>query len=545
MKQEMLHRYLAYSAYRDRMRTLQGHAKQVDAAANALLAGGRFDAVYQWCEINLDWIEVIEAGLDHIRNAINEQRQFISREGSVVPIEKARRVSKESTVHLAKHSELLSSFTDERVTPEKIYVKENESNFFVYENKFLYMALCYLRDFVDIRYQNIVEADNTYNLHLHTDAAHTTKEKKIAFKLDYHETSADDAYKAVSEQNIPIIDRIQAIRFSVSSFLNTELMVELSKAPMLQPPVTPTNVLRMDHDFHEVYQLYTTIISYPDRGFTVHEKKLSLSPLPKNIAEDLGELLLLCSFLSHMHGSEAEEEYKAHIEKEAIEAQKRALLDATARVDELRARIGTEEDYITALEKHALSLEARRDEWLQIAEKNEILRHTLTSAEKSYEALQSVYRDSQNTCAHLQKETHLAVERAREAGRLELGEREKHFHDEMREQSRLHETEATALRDEIAELRETLAEKEARLATLTEESQILTAKLRVSDPARLLSTDFTDEATFNALEREKRAYDRFFDKAWRKAKAHIRREHLWKKPKEAPTPKENDTGDAT
>ncbi len=542
-KQEMVRRYLAYTAYRTQLQSLQGYAKQRDAARAALLPNGRFEAVHKICEIHTDWIDAIEGTLDNIRSAINEQRQFIRREGSVVPIEKARHVSKESTIHLAKHSELLSGSTVDTITPEKIYIKENQSNFLVYENKFLYMALCYLRDFVDIRYAGIQREDNTYTLHMTTDAVYSTKEKKSTFVLDYREASADSAYKTLSEQNVPIVERIQGIRFAISSYLNTELMIELSKAPMLQPPVTPTNVLRMDHDFRAVYQLYTTIVSYPDRGYTVHEKKLCLDPLPTNVADDLAELMLLCSFLSNLHGGESEEAYKAILEQEAFEARKQALLEQTARIAALRTQFDRESDYLAALEQYALSLEAQREDWLAIAQRNETLQHALTVAGKSQKALQKTCDDAQTACETLQRENHAAVERVKEEGRQMLCAQEQRFSEEMEAQKRIHTEEADALHREMDALQHTLAEKDAALLALTEQTQILTAKLRIADAGALPDTDFTDEEAFNALEREKRAYDRYFEKAWKQARAQIRREHLWNRPKKNRTHRKTETED--
>ena len=110
------------------------------------------------CNINLDWVEAIEEGLVFIEKAIREERQFITSEGEVIEIEKVKSVSRETVEHLAKHSELITRVTEnEDLTPDKLYTVEKLTDYAIYENRFLYMVLCYLRDFISIRYDKIVE----------------------------------------------------------------------------------------------------------------------------------------------------------------------------------------------------------------------------------------------------------------------------------------------------------------------------------------------------------------------------------------------------
>ena len=58
------------------------------------------------CEIENDWVDAVERGLIYIGRSIDEERQFILSQGEVQPIEKIKRVSKESVEHLARHSNL-------------------------------------------------------------------------------------------------------------------------------------------------------------------------------------------------------------------------------------------------------------------------------------------------------------------------------------------------------------------------------------------------------------------------------------------------------
>ena len=95
-----------------------------------------------YCTIENDWVEAIENGLVHIEKAIKEERQFIRSNGEVVPIEKVKRVSKETTKHLARHSNLITKYEEgEDIVPDKLYMIERLNDYAVYENRFLYMLL--------------------------------------------------------------------------------------------------------------------------------------------------------------------------------------------------------------------------------------------------------------------------------------------------------------------------------------------------------------------------------------------------------------------
>ena len=108
-------------------------------------------------------MDEIERGLGFIEKAINEERQFIRSEGEVAPIEKIKHVSRESVEHLARHSNLITRENEDGdLMPEKLYTVERLNNYAVYENRFLYMVLLRLADFVSVRYDRIVKLTNTY-----------------------------------------------------------------------------------------------------------------------------------------------------------------------------------------------------------------------------------------------------------------------------------------------------------------------------------------------------------------------------------------------
>ena len=72
-------------------------------------------------------------------------------------IEKAKRITVESVKDLAKHTNYINEVDPKTgdVKPGKILDIRNEETFNIYENRFLYMLLCYLRDFIALRLEKI------------------------------------------------------------------------------------------------------------------------------------------------------------------------------------------------------------------------------------------------------------------------------------------------------------------------------------------------------------------------------------------------------
>ena len=177
------------------------------------------------CTIDEEWVIEIEKGLVFIEKAIKEERQFILSQGEVVPIEKVKSVSKESVQHLAKHSDLITEYEEgEDIIPDKLYTVERLNDYTVYENRFLYMLLCYLRDFVTLRYSKIVEATNKYDALLTLNKEFMIGKEKITYTVDIHDVRQDDEYLKEHNSAKEIIERIMLILKAILAFLSTPLM---------------------------------------------------------------------------------------------------------------------------------------------------------------------------------------------------------------------------------------------------------------------------------------------------------------------------------
>lgn len=345
-----------------------------------------FEAIKIDCSIEEDWVLEIESKIEYVTKAVNEERQFIETVGEVVPIEKVKKVSKDSVKHLAKHSNLITKLPENEeddIIPEKLYMVEKISDYTVYENRFLYMMLCYLRDFIDLRVSKIQEAMATYKSNFKMKKYIETKSRILSFETNFYEDRKDNPYSIINEKTKDILERINTFSHDVQALLATDLMQQVSQAPMIKPPITKTNVLKMNNNFKNAVALYEYLASYDKLGYTLTEQKKELHPFEDPLADEMVELVHTTSFLSYKYGNDLEsilkEQYDEEEKLRRIEEQNRTREQIKALKRHITESGMGYEEYMLMLEKHNRDLE--KDSADLVVAKNEIENLKLQMAE--------------------------------------------------------------------------------------------------------------------------------------------------------------------
>ena len=479
--------YRALLNYR-KLTTANHECSQVcSAIAQADAERDKITVKRAFCTIDDDWVNAIEAGLVHVEKAIKEDRQFIRSNGEVVPIEKVKRISKETTQHLAKHSNLITRYEEgEDIVPDKLYMIERLNDYAVYENRFLYMLLCYLRDFVTLRYNKILDLTHKYDAEVSINKTISSGKHKMKYTMSMHDLRRDDPYLKENNPARDIIDRIDLILKAVLAFLATPLMSEVSKAPMLKPPITKTNVLKMNNNFKGAMALYEFVVSYDKPGYTVEEKETLISPFGDELSEEMSEAAALISFLTYEYGLGMKKELKeAYLrEEELIKVQK--IKERAERIEALKRKLQKTgeglEDYILTLEKQlrALEGEAARAEALflenvELQETKKRLTETIEGLEKDLEAEKIKLEEEKQRHfeevealkkAHEEAMHALIVKHEEELARIEEERRleRERYEEELRLQKERHEEELARIAEERRLEEEKHKEELARIA---------------------------------------------------------------------------------
>lgn len=457
--------YRAFNAYRQQTENNTNSQKERKVIKQTNIKEDELTSIKHNCIIESDWIENIEEGLIYIEKAIREERQFIRTEGEVVPIEKAKRASKATVAHLARHSGLITRLPEKEgdtLVPDKLYIVEKLSDYAVYENRFLYMLLCYLRDFINIRIDKIRDKMTTYQSNMFMKKEIKLIDRHINYHLSYSDIHKNDPYLMKTYDQIPLIKRIETIHYFVTALLSTPLMNQVSKSPMIKPPIVKTNVLRMNPNFRAALQLYDYITSYTKNGYHFEEIKKTMSPFQDEMSDEIAETIQLTSFLAYKHGNDIKSDLKEVYDNEEEKIKEQENQKTIEQIQRLKKRmVEFEEDpaeYILTLEKRNRILEKDSAELVLEKERNANLNLQIAHIEKEMENLNSNF---ENTKTELRRKNET------------INQLNKKYYDDMTVAERIHRQEKSEIIEKTNQKLNSMYEThQQEVANLNEEYRI-------------------------------------------------------------------------
>ena len=496
------------------------------------------------CIIDEDWVNEIEKGLEFIEKALKEERQFIRSNGEVIPIEKVKHVSRSSVEHLAKHSNLITRYTDgEDVVPDELYTVEKLSDYAVYENRFLYMVLCYLRDFVTIRFNKILEITNEYKGELFYEKEVVMPKRRLLLKYVLNEEIKDDEYLKTHNPAQAIIDKISLILKSVLSFLKHPIMEEVAKTPMLKPPITKTNVLKMDNNFKGVVKLYDFIISYDKQGYEVKTNSVKIDTFKKDLASEMAECNAMLSFLVYKHGLGLESYLKDSYLKENELRKTEELNQRDKQLKSLKRKLDgsnqSYEEYILLLEKQLRALEGEREKGVALQKTNEILKNNNIKLTEEIASLKNVALGFNEKLKNVETKyvdeiNSLTDTHAKQIADIKDAHRESVYKIEENHNKQIEDIK-NEFNLEVENYLNSLSQKDLLINNLNEKCANLNEKLDFLNAtvlaSKLIEGEYQGENhiledSFNELERQYVAFTKYYKKQWSIAKKDIRRSIL-------------------
>lgn len=542
--------------------------------------GDSLESTKYLCKINEDWVKAIEEGLEFVEKAVAEERQFIRTNGEVVPIEKVKKVSKDSVEHLAKHSDMITHVPENEgdlLVPDKLYMVEKLSDYAVYENRFLYMMLVYLRNFIEFRLEKIETLRRTYYGEMKIDKEIVSGKSTLKIKTEISEKRTDNPFPIPDKESEDLVKRIGDCREIINSLLNTDLMTQVAKSPMIKPPIVKTNVLKMNNNFKRSLALYDFIASYKGDGYTYEEVKYHFTPFPDAVADEIAESARLAAFLAYKVGNGIEEILESEYNLEEERRKKQETIRLRERIARLKKRAHESgqslKEYMLALEDLIKRLEKDNEELERVRHEVELLNNrinalneeqkelnrriealNLTVAEKEGEinALNQKYLDdiAELNRVHREEIFSLNTSHAEELIKIKA-----EFSEKMSATVSEYEAKNAALQSEIVTMRETvdrtqreceqkIAEDrafvadfenlkknierdcESRVNAVREELVFVRGELdgiRAREGMLTPSSDYASRERFTELEREYEAFHKFFTQQWDITKKEIRK----------------------
>lgn len=386
--------YRAFKDYRKQTVDNTGCEKDRRSLAESNVDADRLQSTKYLCKIEEDWIKAIEEGLTFVEKAVSEERQFIRTNGEVVPIEKVKKISKDSVEHLAKHSDLITHVPEEEddlLIPDQLYMVEKLSDYAVYENRFLYMMLCYIKQFIEYRLEKIENLRRRYVGEMSVAKEVVTKKRTLRIKAEVYEERTDNPFPLPDETSNKLVKRIKDCQSIVNALLNTDLMLQVAKSPMIKPPIVKTNVLKMNNNFKHALALYDYIASYKGQGYDYEEVVFNFAPFSEKVADEIAEAANLTSFLSYKVGNDIESLLEAEYEAEERRRKEEEDKKTIQRLKRLKKRAlesgKTMEEYMLLLEERNRQLEKDGEELIVLRKEVEELNLKIEEIKREKEEL--------------------------------------------------------------------------------------------------------------------------------------------------------------
>lgn len=467
------------------------------------------------CRISTDWIEQIEQAMPFLENAIGENRQFILKQGETVAIEKVRRVSKTSVEHLSRHSELITRVPEPGadVIPDKLYVTENVGTFAVYENRFLYMLLCELREFLSFRYRKIRRLIATFSTQLDVNRELTDEQRSIGFTLSFRENSTG-LPGAVSPETEQLLQRIYALLQQVEQLLKTELMREVSAAPLLHPPISRTNVMLHDPNFQAAFALYSFIDAYTQDGFVQIERTRQEGAPTLPMQEDIARLIAITSYLGYRNGGLLEQLQQRFLSQQIEEIERRQR-QQQAHLRELRERLPQLDEasaaYIQELEQWAGELEDKTQLLFAADESRRRAEQKLQQLNAAMEPLQERVQSMEQLAKEMTEQAEQQSQAAAKAEQLA-----------QQAQTQLEFSRQQWQREQAQQAQEF----QQKYDELSEKYLLASGCQLAAQAISGIEGEYVTKEGFSQLEAQYLAFRRFYESQWALAKKQIRKDQL-------------------
>ena len=232
---------------------------------------------YEKREYDYEWIDIIDETLPYIDNILRNPKRFIINEEEVVQVEKSKKVTVESIIHLTQHTNYIQKIEDNGdVKPSKILNINKEESLDTYENRFIYTLINNTRTFFEKRKNETGEFSffkDRKELRYEANTVIDTEEVEISLDISSKNEAKLNSKDTSSEESIA--DKLKRIKIQLDGFMGSELMQTLTKAhtPPVRSPIRKTNVILKNPNFQKAENLWNYIQMYEDKDTNEREKK--------------------------------------------------------------------------------------------------------------------------------------------------------------------------------------------------------------------------------------------------------------------------------
>ncbi len=485
-------------------------------------------------EIASDWINYISANISWIQAAIDENRQFIREDGEVLPIDKVKKINKSTITDLSKHSDYIEKIDqDGNVIPSKLYTVNKETDYGIYENRFLYLLINMLKGFVLDQLTSVDQALSSGSTVLTVKRHDVVLDSDNTLEMIYT-SKRHNSKSELSQSSQKLEQKAQEIIEKLNSMLMQPLMKQMARESIISGEITKTNVLRMDEAFKHCLDLYEYITGYMKSGHIVNEEIIN------KVAPDLRTAVAITEILTFINENSLKDEYDekylnySDIQREQKikdlelalkdKSKENYIVDLEALVEVLKEKIIRFEDIKTLYDNLVQKQGSIIKENKELEVNTKLLKEELEKANLEYiKKLNSYIENARNLNEENIKlkadinQKSLIINKAIE------DKKELSNENEMLRQNYMNKL---AELDKLNESYNSLqSESEAKLKELNSRLDLLNSIISSNEIMNnTLNGDYTTKEAFDDLENQYEAFKKFFELKWKETKKQIKKD---------------------
>lgn len=220
---------------------------------------------YHRVEYDLSWLDMMEDTVRYIDNILINPKRFIINEEELVKVEKSKKVTVESVMHLCQHTNLISDFNEDtgEVKPTKILNILKEETLDTYENRFIFTLINNMMSFITVYGEQAMQGSSINSeKNVHYTATTKINGESIKFEMNMLATHHANLDKRVN--GLSVAERINRVRERVVDFTGSDLYKDLSKlhAAPVRSPIRKTNVILKNPNFQRAEALWNFLEKY-------------------------------------------------------------------------------------------------------------------------------------------------------------------------------------------------------------------------------------------------------------------------------------------
>lgn len=223
-------------------------------------------------KFDLMWIKTIESYFPSINRITINVKSTLRYDSELLPVEKTKKINKESVIDLMRHSNQIREINDDGVIPKAVRSSLSEIEYGIYENRFVMTLILRLRDFITKRIKLMKEGlRGTKTSKLNVTSKFDFEGSDVEMSLDIKQKEFIEN-KSSDDFNLMVLEKAEKLHKLVTRLTTSQFMSYMKRFKPVKPPILKTQIILKNPDFKNAYLLWLFLDKCNDLGYESETK---------------------------------------------------------------------------------------------------------------------------------------------------------------------------------------------------------------------------------------------------------------------------------